>query len=210
LQRTASRSEDTVQKLRLELRDECAEHSELRRRLALIEEENQGFSARYVEVEQQNNDLANLYVASYRLQGSLVRGEVLDAIQEIIINLFEIEAGSSDLTLAASFGIDVETYSRIPGNTGLIGKVASHGEAFFATTSDDSDRGPLDENLTACIPLKVNGGVNGVIAIFRLLPQKEEGLGALDHEMLDLLSAQAGFALYCATLHSRMNGGNKP
>ena len=45
----------------------------LKDRLTAIEEESRDFSARYVEVEQQNTNLANLYVASYQLHGTLDR-----------------------------------------------------------------------------------------------------------------------------------------
>ena len=44
-----------------------------------------------LEIEQQSSNLANLYVASYRLHGSVERSEVLQVIQEIIINLIGSE-----------------------------------------------------------------------------------------------------------------------
>ena len=52
-----------------------------------IKAETKAYSSRYAEVEQQNSNLANLYVASYRLHGTLDREEVIAAIQEIIANL---------------------------------------------------------------------------------------------------------------------------
>ncbi len=216
LRHAATRSEEVTRTLREELRNEQEQHATLRSRLDEIEGENRTFSERYVQVEQQNTDLANLYVASYRLHGTLDRGDVLEAIKEIIINLlgceelavFETHPEASELRLAAWFGIDTETYSSLPIGPGLIGGVAESGEAFHAETSDDTGRTPLDEHLTACIPLKVDDQVTGAIAIFRLLPQKEHGLGALDHEMLDLLSAQAGIALYSTTLHARSKAEN--
>ena len=39
----------------------------------------------------------------------------------------------------------------------------------------------------------------GAIAVFRLLPQKA-GLQPLDRDLLELLRAQAGLALYCTRL----------
>jgi hypothetical protein len=74
------------------------------------------------EVEQQNSNLANLYVASYRLHGTLDRGEVIAAIQEIIANLvgseeaalFEIDPDKKELELVASFGLDREQCPSIP------------------------------------------------------------------------------------------------
>ena len=69
--------------------------------------------SRYTEIEQQNSNLANLYVASYRLHGTLDRQEVIDTIQEIIANLvgseeaglFELDPATRTLELVASFGL---------------------------------------------------------------------------------------------------------
>src|ERR1051326_6404126 len=49
------------------------------------------FSSRYIDVEQQNTNLANLYVATYQLHGTLDRDRVLAAIKEVIINLIGSE-----------------------------------------------------------------------------------------------------------------------
>ena len=61
----------------------------------------------------QNSNLANLYVASYQLHGTLDRKQVIDTIQEIIANLvgseeaglYELDPGTQTLELVASFGI---------------------------------------------------------------------------------------------------------
>ncbi|MEM7349663.1 MAG: GAF domain-containing protein [Acidobacteriota bacterium] len=213
LRRAAEQADASARLLREELDRERQERSALRDHLAEVEDESRSFSERYVHVEQQNNDLANLYVAGYRLHGTLERSEVLAAIQEIIINLvgceelaiFETDVESAALRLIGSFGIDAEVFGRIaltPG-AGIIGHVAASGEAYLMGGVERASRSPLDEHLSACIPLRVEDRVCGVIAMFRLLPQKEKGLGALDLEMLDLLSAQAGTALYCTELHAR-------
>ena len=62
---------------------------------------------RFAEVEQLNSNLANLYVASYRLHGSLARADVLSTLQEIVINIigsekfavFEWDDGTPRVTL---------------------------------------------------------------------------------------------------------------
>src|SRR5882724_6618002 len=71
------------------------ENNRLHELLSEIQEESRKASARYVEVEQQNTNLANLYVASYQLHGTLNRQRVLDSIQEIVINLI----GSEELAI---------------------------------------------------------------------------------------------------------------
>ena len=49
--------------------------------------------------------------------------------------------------------------------------------------------------------VRVDGRVTGAIAIFRLLPQKQDSLEPVDEELLGLLASQAGIALYCTQLH---------
>jgi hypothetical protein len=183
----------------------------LQRKLATIEAEHQRFSQQFEAVEQQNSDLANLYVASYRLHATLDRKEVLGIVQEIIINLigceelaiFEVAANDSRLSLVASLGIDPARYQAISLGSGPIGRAGLTGETYLAApTRKSGTRGSPDEtDLTACIPMKLEGRVSGVIALFRLLPQKPR-LEALDHELCGLLATHAAVALYCTALHA--------
>lgn len=193
--------------LRLQLDHKLEEHNRLQARLAEIEGENRRFSERYVEVEQQSSNLANLYVASYRLHGTLDRKEVLEIIQEIIINMigseelgvFEVASNGSDLSLVSHFGIEPHQYQQVPLGSGVIGQVAMTGQMYLANGDDGIDSTGNETRLTACIPLRVDGRVIGAIAIFRLLEQKQ-GLDTLDHEMFDLLATHAATALYCTRL----------
>ena len=90
--------------------------------MSQAESENQRYSAEFNEVEQQNSNLANLYVASYRLCASLDRAEVLQVMQEVIINsigseelaIFELDAHGERLELLAPFGIDERSYAEVP------------------------------------------------------------------------------------------------
>lgn len=162
---------------------------------------------RFVAMELQHGDLASLLVASMRLQSSLKRQDILGAIREIVSNLvgveemalFEIDRLTLKLPLADGFGSHGGDLSEIRFGEGPIGSAASTGESFFHDvnehgTSLDHQRCPR-----ACIPLKVDGEVWGVIVIFRLLPHKERFV-ALDYQLFDLLSTRAGIALYCAKL----------
>jgi nitrate/nitrite-specific signal transduction histidine kinase len=162
-------------------------------------EESRRFAERYVEIEQQNTNLANLYVASYQLHGTLDRDRVVAAITEIVINLigseelaiWELEAGKG-LSLIGSFGIAAEDWTKVPLGSGLIGSVAQTGTRFIADSPDSK--------LTACIPLMLDETVIGVIAIFGLLPQKQ-GLEQIDYELFDLLASHAASALFCTRLY---------
>lgn len=158
----------------------------------------------HTSLREELDRLTNLYVASSRLHESLDRGEVLRAIQEILINLlgseelavFELSEDRSALELVDSFGVEREKFARIPLGSGSIGKVAEAGQAVEGT-----------EGLIACVPLMLGERAVGAVALFSLLPQKTGGLQQVDRELLDLLRAQAGVALYCTRLLKRGSEG---
>ena len=168
------------------------------------------FSSRYIDVEQQNTNLANLYVATYQLHGTLDRDRVLAAIKEVIINLIGSEelaiweVTGEALTLLDSFGIDPEEWERVPldREAGLIGLVAETGQRFVHGEADLVGSG-REETLNACIPLKLDDTVIGVIGVFQLLPQKN-GFEAIDMELFELLGSHAATALYCTRATSRL------
>jgi GAF domain-containing protein len=206
LEADRDQTRQALERALFELNTRVVRERKLQEQVAAIEEETRRFSARFVEVEQQNTDLANLYVASYQLHGTLDRQRVLNAIQEIVINLvgseelavFEMDEPGAPLTLSASVGIDPESWREIPSDRGIIGHVASTGERFVEGGSTDL---PLvrEVAMTACIPLKLDHRVIGVIAIFGLLPQKQ-GLAPVDHELFDLLATHAATALFCTRI----------
>jgi|CXWL01.1.fsa_nt_gi hypothetical protein len=199
---------DELAKLREEQARYRREQERVQHELTEMESRNRHFSEGYVEVEKRNNDLMNLYVASYRLHGTVDRDEVLAIIQEIVANLvgceesgvFEVSPKGDELKLVASVGIDASAFETIRMGEGPIGRVAARGETFV-----NEDLGlegpPQEQTLTACVPLKLNGRVTGAIALFRMLPQKPT-LESVDHEMFDLLATHAATALYCTGLHS--------
>ncbi len=145
-------------------------------------------------------ELAKLLVATTALHQTLRRDDVLEALQEILINLigtedfavFEVEP-DGELSLAASFGGDRD--GRL-ADTGPVRDVVASGEARL----DDSD------GLAACVPLAVDGRVTGALAVYTLLPQKQ-GFEAFDHELFGLLATHAATALYAARLHAAARDG---
>jgi hypothetical protein len=181
------------------------EQARLQAQLESTRAESQRFSARYAEIESQNSNLANLYVASYRLHGTLDRREVIDTIQEIIANLigseeavlFELDPEQQALTAVASYGLPPDALRSVPLGKGPIGEAARSGEIFVA------EPGEAQDGLTACVPLTLDGRVTGAIAIFRLLPQKA-GFVDVDRELFELLATHAATALYCTSLQARL------
>jgi nitrate/nitrite-specific signal transduction histidine kinase len=202
---------EQVAGLQKDVESHWVERERLQKSIATIEDENRRFSEQYVEVEQQNTDLASLYVASYRLHATLDRGEALTIVQDIICNLigseeiaiFEADPSGASLSLAVSLGVEPGPFRGVPVGRGLIGRCARTGQMYLAGRDDDAGRRPEERDLTACIPLHYEGRLLGAVAIFRLLPQKS-GLVDLDHELFELIATHAARALYCTDLQSRV------
>src|SRR5258706_221666 len=110
-----ARMREEASKLRQDLDTRRKEEEALHERLLAIREESQDYMRRFSELETSNANLANLYVASYQLHGTLDRQAVLNAIQEIIVNLvgseqfgvFEGNGSSPFLAVAAAVGHSV-------------------------------------------------------------------------------------------------------
>jgi K+-sensing histidine kinase KdpD len=193
-----------VERLRVEAEQHRGMQVHLHQQLTEIETASARYAEQYSQVEQQNSNLANLYVASYQLAGTVDRAAVLQAIQEIVANLigseeigiYEMNHARTQLLLAASFGIDAVRLSRIQVGQGTIGTAASTGEIYVSETNN-----PDAGNITACIPLRIDGTVIGLVVIFGLLAHKPV-LNDVDREMFDLLAVHAATSLYCATLHA--------
>ena len=204
------RFEEAVVQLRDELAAAGRRYTALEQRLKEAEEESHRFSQDYIHVEQQNQNLANLYVASYRLHGTVDRGELMLALQEIVANLvgseemgvFELSENGKTLSLVGSLGLDPERYREFPADKGLIGQALRSGRTYVNGLEPAEGRSEGEENLTACIPLFVEERPLGVIAIFRLLSHKAQ-IEDIDRELFELLAAQASVALYCTRLHAR-------
>lgn len=207
LQAEKERLEGEVARLHSELARQETEWRRLEEQLEKISQSNQESLDRYHSVAAQNASLVNLYVATYRLHGTVDRNEVLNGIQEVIANLvgceelavFEVDG--KVLRLAWSFGLE-SPRAAIPLEEGAIGAAARSGEIFVAPPPAPDPRSADERDLSACVPLMIDGKVIGAIALFRLLPQKSEGLTEMDWELLNLLTTHGATALYCTQLHA--------
>lgn len=206
---TGPHAEDDLQKEVGRLQEEL--HA-LETRYAEIEEENMDFAKKYIEVEQQNNNLANLYIASYQLHSSLQFDEVVKTVMEIIINLIGAEEfaiylmreNKSSLEIIASEGDSGSTLERsVPVGEGIVGRVAREGVEDIASPEVVEER-LKNHDPIACIPLKIESHVIGVIAIMRLLTQKNKVFTDIDIELFSLLGGHAATAIYSSTLYSRV------
>jgi nitrate/nitrite-specific signal transduction histidine kinase len=210
-EQTKGASEE-VQRLRAEVQQLTEENRRISARFREVEEENKDFANRYIEIEEQNNNLANLYVASYQLHSTLDFREVIQIVQEIVINLIGAESfaillldeKTNELKTIASEGEDV-----MPGidqisarlGDGIIGKVAKTGESYYINQDVEGGRVTIDKPLAA-VPLKIKEHVIGLIAIYRLLQQKDS-FSAVDYELFSLLAAHAATAIFSSKLYSQ-------
>ncbi len=196
-----------------ELDRERKDRLRIEERIAAIDAERRSYLERYLEVEAQNANVSNLYVATLRVHGSIGRNDVLAAIHEIVINLvgceelavLEMNSDGSALVLSSSFGIDPAPLQKVLLGSGIIGTCATSGRMFIQSETSDAERSPIETHLTACIPLIVEGAVTGAVVIFRLLDHKPK-LEPIDHELFALLGTHAAMALYCSTLVESAGG----
>ena len=186
------------------------ERDSLLQRFHEVEAANREVAARYEEIETQNNQLANLYVASYQLHATLNFAEVLDTVKEILINLIGGEAfaiywvdekfGSLRREAVQGMG-ETEVPDRLRPGRGPLRRAAEAGESYYADPLPDTAR--IDpQRPIACVPLRISGRAIGVIAIYRLLPQKQR-FSPLDFELFTLLGGHAATALFSSKLYQQ-------
>jgi nitrate/nitrite-specific signal transduction histidine kinase len=176
-----------------------------------VEDANKAFAARYVEIEDENNNLANLYVCSFQLHSTLVFDEVLQIIMEIIINLigaeefaiFLLDEKNQCLQAVAIEGKRAEGKERLQIGEGVIGKTVASGQNYYdpsLNTEGAARKRALDDPLV-CIPLLIKDRAIGVIALYKLLPQKRQ-FANVDYELFTLLAGHAATAIFSAKLYS--------
>jgi hypothetical protein len=198
LETANARLRQDATRLEEELRATHAEQLQLVAKLQEVRGESERRSAEYGKLEAVHANLANLYVASFQLHSTLERETVLGAIREIVVNLI----GSEEFVVFERDGSEAFRYVTSVGMAGD-DSVLAHERVLQATTSGETWISSRQEDLTACIPLKIDSAVTGVIVIRRLLPHKP-GLEPLDLELFDLLATHAAMALYTSALQERL------
>jgi transcriptional regulator with GAF, ATPase, and Fis domain len=196
------------------LRALTEENLRLTERLAAAERERDALRRDFAGLEQRHNDLANLYVAADQLHGTCDEKEVVAAIEEIVINLigceqfgvFDLDPAGGQMRLIGSFGLSPDVHEALDASQGVLGRAIATGEIVLTSPATAASLLAHERGLTACVPLKVSSRVAGAIVLFDLLPQKSGRLTPVDNELLALLSAQAGSAVYASRALARSLG----
>ena len=154
------------------------------------------------ELERQHFLLGRLHATSTRLVQAVAQGQVFEAIGQIVgdligseqVAIFQYCATDQSFHPVWSTGVGEDILRQLALGVGLVGRGAHEGASQFR------DRGPAapllacEENLTVCVPLKLDREVIGVIVIFGLLPQKN-GLEWVDFELLKFLETYGAVAV---------------
>jgi len=193
--------------------DVLSENQQLRRQLEEIKaqfdalnRENEDFRQRYQEVELQNENLLNLYVSGYQLHSTLNEESVIAIIREIMLNLVGAEVFGIWLLDPGSGRMQLvnvtDECGLLEGKPVLLPaarwEALRSGEPWYAAPGAVVAEG----DPVSCIPLKAEERPVGVLAIFKLLEQKQ-GFTSLDQEILGLLAAQAAATLIGARIFTR-------
>ena len=140
--------------------------------------------------------------ARLRLRQSLDQKDALEGIREIVANLlgseemalFTVDRKKAVLWLFWSFGIDAADHGMMDALTEPALKRVMEGECVVATAGTQLSTKP---DITAFVPIRFEGETVAVLAILKLLPQKQSIEGT-DVDLLNAISSEAGPALYTA------------
>jgi hypothetical protein len=182
----------------------------LRARVDELEAQQQRACEELVEAERQLTHFAALFAALRQLHEATTHAAVLDAIQEIVVNLvgseelvvLEAERGGA-LRVARTFGLEPAAFEGLRQGEGPLGEAAL-GPAVLA--APDPRLGALGGRAcggagapapTAVVPLRAGGSAAGAVLVYRLLGHKPR-LGPSDLDILELLQLHGALALRAA------------
>lgn len=162
-------------------------------------------------------EIGRFYVSASQLGSSIARGPIVQAIREILADLVGSEevvivsvvTPTQDGSPAILHAWTGETCWRDWGEVGrwAVEDVVRTGHSFYRATEAEVDAEPSagGSDLSACIALRAGTRVVGAVAIFGLLPQKEE-LNGFDRDLCEMVGSLGGQALYCSELHESLEG----
>ncbi|MEM9068135.1 MAG: GAF domain-containing protein [Myxococcota bacterium] len=204
-------SDDAIRDLLKTIEKLEGERGNLLERSSRLERTEREHAGRQAEIEQEINDLANLYIANFQLHASLsirrVVRHLCDMAGQLIggesFVVYVVDEDAKKVVPVASEALlPDETPEALDIGAGPIGEACLTGIRRIRDT--DLQQGSFDDP-AAIVPLLADGKAIGVVAILRLLEQKQ-GWASVDHELFELLAAQAGAALIAANLYADQDG----
>jgi len=176
------------------------ERSNLLKGFSAVEARSRDYEARFRQIEEENERLANLYVASDQLHSTLDLREVLQIILEIVLNfigakqfsIHVLDEETKRLFPVAAEGMAVADAPELPLDTAAVAAALRSGTPYLA--SEMSPSAPADGAPLAVIPLHLRGQAVGAVVIYRYLVQKKE-ISEVDHALFRLLAAHAATAI---------------
>ena len=198
-------ADDAMARLLTQVEKLESERQQLLSRTTKAEKAQDSFDERFSEVETEFASLANLFVASNQLHGSLAPRGVVRRIKEVLAQLVGAESyamylatsDQKELIPVASEGVPGGKLVPVSMTGSAIGKVVQAGSA---SIDEDRPANDLDfDNPTVIIPLIVDDTAVGAIAIFATLEQKPH-FSHTDFELFKLLGQHAASALVGASL----------
>ena len=171
------RCEEQIALWRAEYDRQIDRETALQLELDELAEEKRRLAERQASAEQRLGHLAQINAALLQLHEAETTTDVLTVIKEIIANLVGSEA------------------------MGIYAKGPDASLVLLDGIGDDATAPGAPDDAIVSIPLGRAGRSVGMIAIFRLLPQKA-GLEPVDHELFALLSTHAALALHHAGLRA--------
>lgn len=186
---------------------------QFQQKLASVEAENREWTRRYQQIEHENNNLANLYVAVHQLHSTLELREVLQTIVEIVLNfvggktfaVLLLDEDTGEIRPVTAEGIEKAKVPSSKVGERTVGRVALSGEPSYGVIAG---KRAISEEPAICVPLRMKDRVVGVIAVWEMLQQKA-GLDEVDYEIFNLLGAHAASALEAARLHAEAPKGHR-
>lgn len=161
---------------------------------------NQGTAIAKVSTAESMTEM-RLATARKRLAASCDQQDALEGLREIVgtflgseeVGLFTADGGAASFKIFWSFGVDLENYD-LDKALGKVGRErVMRGEHHVDVAGYDF-RGK-GEILQAFIPIKVDQRIVAVLAMLRLLPQKN-GFDRSDFELFRMLTNEAGAPLF--------------
>ena len=198
-------SEDAIRDLLKTIEKLEDERGQLLRRSSELERVEREHARRQKAVEQEINDLANLYVASFQLHAALSVRRVVRHLCDMMGQLIGAEGfaiylidGSDAIPIAVEGLEDDEVEPvKVGGGTPV-------GDACLTGISRIRERDLVKasrEDPLAVIPLLADGRPVGAVELLSLLEQKTDW-ASVDLELFELIGSQAGVALIAANLYS--------